>query len=395
MRIYITILLLSFYVIPVFGQTKAELEKKKKKTEEEIAYTNKLLKETRDFQKSSYNNLLLINKNIASRREMIQNLNYEIELTDKRIRETEELIKMMSEDLERLQKNYAEMIRIAWKNKNKYNDLMFILSAKDFNQMYLRMKYMQQLSSYRERQLKAINSVKTIMDIQVQKLEKVKKQKQDLINNVRSEEDKLTNEMKEQEKIISNLKKQEQNLLKKLKEQQKQMASIQKEIEKLIAEENKRTSGSTTGKYKLTPEEKLVSDKFGNNKGRLPWPVERGVITVRFGRQSHPVLANIEIDSKGVDISTTSGSDARAVFEGEVRRIFAVPGGHNAVIIRHGEYLSVYTNLSKVYVKSGEKVVAKQAIGKIHTDENDNKTILHLEIWQGNVPLNPETWLAK
>jgi len=173
------------------------------------------------------------------------------------------------------------------------------------------------------------------------------------------------------------------------------MASIQKEIEKLIAEENKRTSGSTTGKYKLTPEEKLVSDKFGNNKGRLPWPVERGVITVRFGRQSHPVLANIEIDSKGVDISTTSGSDARAVFEGEVRRIFAVPGGHNAVIIRHGEYLSVYTNLSKVYVKSGEKVVAKQAIGKIHTDENDNKTILHLEIWQGNVPLNPETWLAK
>ncbi|HOK39284.1 MAG: peptidoglycan DD-metalloendopeptidase family protein [Bacteroidales bacterium] len=395
MRIYITILLLSFYVIPVFGQTKAELEKKKKKTEEEIAYTNKLLKETRDFQKSSYNNLLLINKNIAFRREMIQNLNYEIELTDKRIRETEELIKMMSEDLERLQKNYAEMIRIAWKNKNKYNDLMFILSAKDFNQMYLRMKYMQQLSSYRERQLKAINSVKTIMDIQVQKLEKVKKQKQDLINNVRSEEDKLTNEMKEQEKIISNLKKQEQNLLKKLKEQQKQMASIQKEIEKLIAEENKRTSGSTTGKYKLTPEEKLVSDKFGNNKGRLPWPVERGVITVRFGRQSHPVLANIEIDSKGVDISTTSGSDARAVFEGEVRRIFAVPGGHNAVIIRHGEYLSVYTNLSKVYVKSGEKVVAKQAIGKIHTDENDNKTILHLEIWQGNVPLNPETWLAK
>ncbi len=395
MRIYITILLLSIFVFPVFGQTKAELEKKKKKTEEEIAYTNKLLKETRDFQKSSYNNLLLINKNIASRREMIQNLNYEIELTDKRIRETEELIKMMSEDLARLQKSYAEMIRIAWKNKNKYNDLMFILSAEDFNQMYLRMKYMQQLSSYRERQLKAINSVKAIMEIQVQKLEKVKKQKQDLINNVRIEEDKLTKEMKEQEKIISNLKKQEQDLLKKLKEQQKQMASIQKEIEKLIAEENKRTSGSTTGKYKLTPEEKLVSDKFGNNKGRLPWPVERGVITVRFGRQSHPVLTNIEIDSKGVDISTTSGSDARAVFEGEVRRVFAVPGGHNAVIIRHGEYLSVYTNLSKVYVKAGEKVVAKQAIGKIHTDESDNKTILHLEIWQGNVPLNPENWLAK
>ncbi|MFQ3578903.1 MAG: hypothetical protein SNJ71_02025, partial [Bacteroidales bacterium] len=296
MRIYITILLLSIFVFPVFGQTKAELEKKKKKTEEEIAYTNKLLKETRDFQKSSYNNLLLINKNIASRREMIQNLNYEIELTDKRIRETEELIRMMSEDLTRLQKSYAEMIRIAWKNKNKYNDLMFILSAEDFNQMYLRMKYMQQLSSYRERQLKAINSVKAIMEIQVQKLVKVKKQKQDLINNVRSEEDKLTKEMKEQEKIISNLKKQEQDLLKKLKEQQKQMASIQKEIEKLIAEENKRTSGSTTGKYKLTPEEKLVSDKFGNNKGRLPWPVERGVITVRFGRQSHPVLNNIEID---------------------------------------------------------------------------------------------------
>ncbi|PLX07255.1 MAG: hypothetical protein C0596_12120 [Marinilabiliales bacterium] len=146
------------------------------------------------------------------------------------------------------------------------------------------------------------------------------------------------------------------------------MAQLQREIEKLIAEEAKRSSGSNTGKYELTPEEKIVSTNFGNNKGKLPWPVERGVIISYFGKQAHPVLKSITLDNKGIDISTTTGSTARAVFDGEVRKVFSITGAQNAVIIRHGEYLTVYTHLDDTYVSVGESVVTKQALGTIHTD---------------------------
>lgn len=398
MNINKIILLLIFLVsgaLLLNGQKKTELETKKKKTQEEIDYTNKLLKETRENQKSSYNNLLLINKNIDSRLELIDNISTEVGYTDQRIQETELIIEIMQEDLEILKEDYAEMIRIAWKNQNKYNTIMFILAAKDFNQTYLRLKYMQQLADFRKQQFMAINSLKDILEIHVQKLNNAKLNKTKLLDDEKKEEQNLRSAQQEQENTLSKLKGQEQELKKKLQDQQKQMAQVQREIEKLIAEEAKRTTGSSTGKYELTPSEKIVSTNFGNNKGKLPWPVERGVVVLGFGKQMHPVITSIEIDNRGIDISTTEGSDARSVFDGEIRKVFAVPGAQNAVIIRHGEYLSVYTQLDNVYVSVGEKVVAKQAIGKIHTDKTENKTILHFEIWKASEVMNPSGWLAK
>jgi len=170
---------------------------------------------------------------------------------------------------------------------------------------------------------------------------------------------------------------------------------LQKEIERLIAEEARRTSGSATGTYALTPAEQIISNNFGNNRGKLPWPVERGVIVSHYGKQRHPVLKNIEIDNKGIDIATAKGAMARAIFDGEVRKILSLPGAHNAIIIRHGEYLSVYTNLETVSVSVGENVSTKQYIGTIYTDKTENKTIMHLEIWKGNTTMNPGLWLAK
>ncbi len=379
----------------VSAQSKSELEKKKKKAQDDINYTNQLLKETKENQKATYNNLLLINKNIDSRRELIDNISTEVSATDQRIKDTELIVEIMQEDLAVLREDYAEMIRIAWKNQNKYNTIMYILAAEDFNQTYLRLKYMQQLADFRKKQFMAINSLKEILEIQVAKLNDAKLHKTQLLDDEKKQEQSLLSEQQEKEKAINKLKGQEQDLKKKLQDQQKQMASVQREIEKLISEEAKRTSGSSTGKYELTPAEKIVSTNFGNNKGSLPWPVERGVIVSGFGKQMHPVLTSVEIDNKGIDISTTAGSDARVVFDGEVRKVFAVPGAQNAVIIRHGEYLSVYTQLDNVYVSVGENVVAKQAIGKIHTDKTENKTILHFEIWKGSVVSNPSGWLAK
>jgi murein hydrolase activator len=395
LRHILTVIVLLSALSGLVAQNKSELEKKKKKTQDEINYTNKLLKETKESQKVSYNNLLLINKNIDSRRELIDNISTEVSATDQRIRDIEFIISIMQEDLAVLKADYAEMVRIAWKNSNKYNTIMFILAAEDFNQTYLRLKYMQQLSEFRKKQFMAINSLTDVLAIQLQELNEAKNHKTKLLEEEKIEAQNLKSEQVEQEKALNKLKTQEQDLKKKLQDQQKQMAQVQKEIEKLIAEESKRTSGSATGKYELTPAEKIVSTNFGNNKGRLPWPVERGVIVSGFGKQMHPVLTSVEIDNKGVDISTTAGSMARAVFEGEVRKVFAVPGAQNAIIIRHGEYLSVYTHLDNVLVSVGETVVTKQALGTVHTDKTENKTILHLEIWKGSVVLNPSQWLAK
>ncbi len=391
--ILIFLILLSFNYS--YAQSKSELEKKKKKTLDEIKYTNKLLQQTKQSQKESYNSLQLISKNIDSRKELIGNINSEVNHVIDKIQETELIISIMEEDLVILKEDYAKMIRIAWKNSNKYNDIMFILSAEDFNQTYLRLKYMQQLANFRKKQFLAINSIKSVLEIQIQKLIDAKKIKNQLLIEQRQETQNLVNEQQDKEETLSNLKTKEQELKKNLQNQQKQMAQLQREIEKLIAEEAKRSSGSKTGKYELTPEEKIVSKNFGNNKGKLPWPVERGVIVGSFGKQNHPILTNVTIDNKGIDISTTTGSTARAIFNGEVRKIVNIPGAQNAVIIRHGEYLSVYTNLDDVYVSVGESIITKQSIGTIHTDKTDNKTVLHLEIWKVSIPMNPYYWLSK
>ena len=382
-----------------FAQTKADLEKKKKKTINEINYTNKLLEETRKNQKESENNLALLGSQISSRKELISNINMEIKLVSEKIKETESIITMMTEDLENLKSSYARMLQVAWKNQNKNNEIMFLLSSKDFNQSYLRLKYMQQMADYRKRQLIAINAVKAFLERQKEKLVAQKAEHQKLLDEEKVEQRNLENAKKQQENTLAKLKGKEADLKKQLAEKNKQKQQLQEAIEKLIAEEVKKSSASkgkaNTGKYELTPEEKIVSDNFGSNVGKLPWPVQRGVIVSRFGKQPHPVIANVEIDNKGIDISTTTGSDARAVFDGEVRKVFSIPGTQNAVIIRHGEYLSVYTHLDKVYVSAGDKVKAKQAIGKIYTDDAENKTILHLEIWKGSATLNPANWLAK
>lgn len=383
----------------VYAQSKAELEKKKKKTINEINYTNKLLQETRKNQKESENNLALLGSQIMSRQELISDINMEIDFVSGKIKETESIISMMIEDLDALKASYSKMLQIAWKNRNKNNEIMFLLSSSDFNQSYLRLKYMQQMADYRKRQLLAINSIKAVLEKQMEKLNMQKMEHQKLLDEEKVEAKNLETAKRQQESALAKLKGKEADLKKQLAEKNRQKQQLQAAIEKLIAEEVRKSSASkgkaNTGKYELTPEEKVVSDNFGSNVGKLPWPVQRGVIVSRFGKQPHPVIANVEIDNKGIDISTTSGSDARAVFDGEVRKVFSIPGTQNAVIIRHGEYLSVYTHLEKVYVSAGDKIKVKQAIGKIYTDDSENKTLLHFEIWKGSATLNPASWLAK
>lgn len=376
------------------AQSRNELERRRAKAMDDIKLTNQLLHKTRESQRESYDNLLLINNKINTRRELIRHIKDEIKQVDERIKETEGIIESLEDDLIMLKDEYAKMIRIAWKNYNTSNNLMFLFSSESFNQSFLRFKHMQQLAAFRMRQFKAIDYVKHVLNVNIEKLAEVKEIKKELLAEEEGETRQLQSEQREQQSTITKLQSEEEQLRRKLREQQQQAEQLRKEIEKLITEETKRTSGAA-GVYSLTPAEQIISANFGNNRGRLPWPVERGVIVGHYGKQQHPVLRNIEIDNKGIDIATTEGATAMAIFDGEVRHVVNLPGQHNAVIIRHGEYLSIYTNLENVFVSVGEKVCTRQQIGKIYTDKSENRTVVHIEIWKGSTTLNPVLWLSK
>ncbi len=393
-HIVLLLLFLSIFT-GIQGQTRKELEQKRKKTQQEIAYANKLLNETKKNQQTSYNQLKIIDKKIDIRKNLIVNIKDEINYIKDKIEENSSIVKSLQSELEQLKKEYAKMIYFAYRNRNAYSRWMYILSADDFNQAYKRLKYFQEYMKFRQKQVEAIKSVQDMLEKKISELEKQKAAKDALIKDQQEATIALSLEKSEQKNILNTLKNKEKELLRQLAKKRKAARRLQKAIEQLIAKEAAASSGSNTAKYKLTPEEKLISDKFGANKGRLPWPSARGVITVTFGEHDHPTLKGIKTQSNGITIATTEGASARAVFDGEVRQILTIPGKHKTVIIRHGEYLSVYSNLKQVYVTSGDHVKAKEKIGLIYTDkEGDNTTTLELQIWKGTKKLNPALWLS-
>jgi len=379
-----------------FSQNKRSLENLKRKKQKEIAYTNKLLKQTRQNKRKSFNALILINNQINNRKQLIKTIQKEINKINNRIEENNIIITSMSNDLKQLQKEYAKLIYYAWKNKNSYSRVMFILSSKNFDQAYKRLQYLQQYTSFRKKQAEAIKQIQLLLLDKIQDLTEKKKQKENLIKSQKNEAVKLSSEKTEKAEIIKSLKQKENELLKKLRKQKRDAKKLQRKITRIIEEEAKKAAARAkkTGKYALTPEEKLISTNFGANKGRLPWPTERGIITSTFGKHQHPVLKEVTIMNDGVDISTTPGSFARAIFDGEVVRVLKI-SNYTVVMIKHGQYYTVYTHLTEVLVSRGDKVKAKQKIGLIYTDKEDNKTTVNLQIWNGSKKLNPSKWISK
>jgi septal ring factor EnvC (AmiA/AmiB activator) len=397
-----------------FSQSKKELEKKRQKTQKEIQITNELLKQTQRDKKLTMNQLNIVNKQIKAREELILTIGDEVKQLNERITENRQFILLLHADLEQIKKEYVKMIRFAWYNRSNYDKLMFVLSSDDFNQAYRRIKYIQQYNEYRKKQAVAIMAISEVLKNKMESLEEKKKFKEQLLGEEKQETNALSETKKEQSKMVDNLQKKEKDLQKQLEKQKRADSDLKKAISDLIAEEirkanekkkaeankaikdNKTVPKTNETIYALTPEEQLLSNSFNANVGKLPWPTERGIITGSFGEHDHPVLAGIKVKNDGVYISTTPGSRARSIFDGEVRQIISIPGKHKVLIIKHGNFLSVYSNLSDVSVKIGQKVKAKQDIGVIFTDnEDDNKTIIELQMWDGTTKLNPELWLSK
>jgi septal ring factor EnvC (AmiA/AmiB activator) len=262
------------------------------------------------------------------------------------------------------------------------------------NQAYKRWLYLRQYAKYRKSQGEVILLVTDELNENLAKLEKKKALKTALLQGKLNEFNMLEKQRGEENKAVLSLQQKQKNLKKQIREQQKIQDELNRKIEKMLEEEARKTA-SKSG-YQMTPEQQLISADFEKNKGRIPWPVAKGIITEHFGIHSHPVLKQIQVRSNGIDISTEAGSKARAVFAGEVSRVFAISGGNMAVIIRHGSYLSVYSNLKDVMVKAGQKVALKQDIGTIYTDKADgNTTVVKFQIWKENQKLDPESWITR
>ena len=398
------IILFSFPLLLTAQDKKHHLQEEKKQIEAEIAYTNKLLAETNKNRQSSMEGLALLQQRIRQRERLINNIKSEITLLGNEIKATGDSIFSLHVELKKLKEEYAKMIYFANRNRNAYDRLVFIFSAEDFNQAYRRIKYFQQYGSYRRMQAELIVKTHDMLALKELELERQKAEKQNLLSNEQAEKTLLEGEKQQVNGTLQSLGKQEKELKATLRSKQKAVAELDNAIQKIIAEEIRLAeeraraaagTSKTSSGFALTPEELQLSEDFAGNKGKLPWPTERGIVSGTFGEHQHPVLPRVKINNNGIDILTSEGEHARAVFNGEVTRVISVPNFNNVVIIRHGEYLTVYSNLDEVLVSKGQKVETKQQIGRIYTNRNQNKTEMHFEIWKAKDLQNPAFWLAK
>lgn len=420
MKLKLIILFLTGTIFTVGAQTVKDLENQRKEALQQLETMNKMLKETKNSQRSSLNKLSILNRNIQERKKLIESINLEISKLDNEVNRLSRERKTLENRLTTLKNDYARMIQEAHINRSVYSKIMFVLSAETFDQSYRRMRYLQEYAGFRKTQVAQIQKTTEELNKKTQELNQTKNSKVEVAKNKESEAKKLTEDQKKENLVLSDLKKKEKKLQADVRIQQQKANELNNKIQRLIAEEIRKaeeaqkkkepkqtstesktskqgTAPKTTAAVStLTKEEALISGNFASNAGRLPWPTDRGFISGHYGVQPHPVLKHVTTNNKGIYIQTPAGTNARAVFEGEVTQRFSIPGSNNAVIIKHGDYRTVYANLTSIYVNVGDKVSAKQSIGKIYTDdENDNKTELYFQIWKGKQLLNPESWIAK
>lgn len=409
------------FTFSIYGQkseTVRQLEQQRKETLADIEETDKLLQETNKTAKTSLNRLNLLSKQIESRKKMISLLNEEVSAIDKDILILQGQLKTLKKELETKKTNYGKSMQGLYKRRSSEDKLLFIFSAESFSQSMRRIRYLQEYADWQKRQAQEIVAKQAEVSQKQREMEKTRAEKQTLLGTRQEESKKLEVEETSQKAEVNQLNKKQKSLKAELKKKRRQAEALNKQIEKQIAEEiaqaererrareqangkgNSTGTGEervaeTKGGYAMTKEERQLSGSFANNKGRLPFPVTgRYTVVGTFGEQQHQQLKYVRTNNSGIDIQTSPGADARAVFDGVVTRVFVVPGYNNSVIVRHGNYLTVYSNLSQVYIKAGDKVTTRQPLGRIYSDPEDgNSTILHFQLWKEKTKLNPLPWL--
>ncbi len=405
-------LLFLFLACQVWSQTDAQkkLEARKEKLLEEIKLNEKLLSEQKKKEKSVVNVIIQQNAKINTRQELIKTTEKQAKLLTDDIYTNQIKINKLSKDLEVLKEDYAKMIVKSYKSRSEQSRVMFLLSSNSFLQAYKRAQYMKQYSSYRKSQGVEIQRKSDELAEYNNKLNVQKKEKVKIIKEQEKEKEMLEKERQEQQKLANSIKKDLKKITADINKKQQETKDIDRKIQKMvrdaIAAANKKASKSTgtkttskgtstteSAKIVLDTEGKIASDNFKANKGQLPWPVEKGFVSLKFGSQPHPLVKSLPINSNGVEITTDSGAHARAVFSGTVMLVQVLSPVNKAVMIQHGDFITVYQNLETVTVSKGDKVTTKQSLGRIHTSDSNNKTSMKFSVLQNDTFLNPQTWI--
>ena len=399
---------------PNTKQKKEQLQQQMKKLQDEIKNIEAAIKNTSAKKEKGMSEILSLQAKIRSRERLIGNMNNQIEDLAETITETESDIDNKGKQVEKMKTDYAEMLRKTYQNTTLQNQAAFILSSASFFDAIRRYNYLLKVAEARRNQAKDLQKAIGELEQKKDDLEVNKNKKVNLLHQQTTQKTELEKEKQDKDAAVAQLSEKEKKLNRAVNEKNKAAQKLNNKIQSIIEEEiraakkkaedeakkRKTTTTSVVVNKKtnetmpLTPEEQALSKSFSGNKGKLPWPVERGHIVGQFGKHEHPALKGVMVENNGVDIKTTPGSDARAVLEGTVVSVFYLPTTQNCIIIKHGEYFTVYSNIETVGVKNGQSISTKQSIGKLHTDKAEDLTKVHLEIWKGKDKMDPELWLA-
>ena len=408
-----TVLLLLMALLCATGgfaqkNTKESLQKQINTLQKEIEKANKQLKETSKNKEVTLNQVMVLDQKIKNRQELINAYNEQIKILDKKIKQGESNIKKLNGELMKLRGELSKMVQFAYRNRSHYDRLEFFFASEDFNQAIRRMRYIQQFTDSRQDKMNQIASTQKRVMEEVEANKKAREEQVALLAEEKAQQEALKQEKKDLNNQVTQLKKKESSIQQSIKDKQAQAKKFQKQIDDIIAEEirlaNERAAAeakknkkgtSKTDKMPLTPSEKILSNTFSANKGKLPWPVENGVVSIPYGKYSLPGFEKVTLTNKGIDIATKENAKVRCVFEGVVVSVVKPSASNIGVIIRHGDYFTVYSQLDEVYVNRGDKVSTKQNIGKVHTDRSAGETSVHFELRHGTETLNPSIWLAK
>ncbi len=426
-------LLLGLLALPAIGigQNKRDLEEKRKKLIRDIEVTDKMLKKTTKTKETTFDRYVTLQNQIERRENLIQTITAEIAESEESIGRNAMVIESLTRDVQAMQADYGKMVRNAYRRKMMSNPLLFLLSAENINQIFRRWIFLRKYDRFRKNQADAIAFTKNSLSKKITNLEETHRKKENLLIALQGQKSTLSTEMVDKEKLLKVLEKDESRFRQDLQKKQEAHEALNQAIERIIQEEIRKQvdearrpkpnkpattapvatntapvttpppnavntpSNNTSEEEDAAIPEDGVSIAFKQTRGQLPWPVENGFISRGFGRQKHPTLRNIEITNNGVDIRTDASAVVRAIYEGKVAGVQFIPGHDYTVILQHGNYYTVYSNLSETNLSKGDRVKSKQVIGRVSSNAITGASELHFELWHQKTRLNPAGWINK
>lgn len=389
MRKFAALILSIFISTLIFSQNVSEQTERKQKIEEEISYLDKQLAATKTRKQSNTKELNYIQRKISNRKKLLREIENEIKSIDNEVSKKEQQIAELDRSLESLKRSYSELVYSAYKNRDQTVWLMYVLASKNIEQGYRRWSYIKDYTSALREMADEIRGKSLRIAEEKYQLAKIKSNS--LTNQAKKELEvkRLSTDESKAKQVISQLSRKEKEMVQQLNVKRREVEKLNREIERILTAAVKEKERPD---YKATSVDIALSEEFGNNKGKLPWPVKRGAIVEQFGQHNHPVFKNVKLPfNNGVNISTEAGADALCVFDGVVKQVLMMPGYNQCILVQHGDYFTFYTKLEKIYVKSGQKVRTGDALGSLTV--SDNESIIHFQLWKGTVKQNPENWI--